>query len=421
MKRHVFSIALVGLLVLTNQARALQATQPNTTQPAVQHLKATVTGVEGLVQVRSAETQPWQRAQVGIVVNEQAEFRTGPKSAVRFVIPPDQTVTLDRLGTVKVLEAVSDGGKLKTNLGMKYGRTRYDIEAAGREHDSTITSPSNTLAVRGTKVSVLDQRPFPAEAVSLTGRAEFRDFKKRTFLGGQGAKAKITTEKPSAAEFALSETVVDPTIALARTTSEDRLVEALLSTGAVVSFDFEKGIKVIRGGRPLTDRELIPTLPGRLDFVLRWHGDADLNLAVVEPGGTGSGKGTIVLPIGGLDIIPSGGQTGFDHRGGKNGGMEVVFWPRTFPAGLYSASIINANNVDIPATLDVFVNGKRVGIQYFDPVTQKFVNTKTSTIQSTVVPKALKDIEAVPAGMVDLSGVRAAAVRVQSTGRSGKR
>ena len=65
MKRHVFSIALVGLLVLTNQARALQATQPNTTQPAVQHLKATVTGVEGLVQVRSAETQPWQRRRWG--------------------------------------------------------------------------------------------------------------------------------------------------------------------------------------------------------------------------------------------------------------------------------------------------------------------------------------------------------------------
>src|SRR5438105_9048352 len=175
MRQRIVAIALAaGLFLSIHQAVALQATQNAQTQPGVEHLKATVTGIEGLVQVRGAENQPWQRAAVGMVVNEEAEFRTGPRSAVRFTLPPDQTVTLDRLGTVKVLEAISDGGKLRTNLGMKYGRTRYDIEAAGREHDSTITSPSNTLAVRGTKVSVLDQRPFAAEAVSLTGRAEFR-------------------------------------------------------------------------------------------------------------------------------------------------------------------------------------------------------------------------------------------------------
>src|SRR5204863_7699799 len=120
-----------------------------------------------------------------------------------------QTVQLDRLGTVKVLESISDGGKLRTNLGMKYGRTRYDIEAAGREHDSTITSPSSTLAVRGTKVSVLDQRPFPAEAVSLTGRAEFRDFKKRVFFGGRNAgKTTVNTQTGNAAALALGQSVV---------------------------------------------------------------------------------------------------------------------------------------------------------------------------------------------------------------------
>src|SRR5204863_841220 len=129
-----------------------------------------------------------------------------------------QTVQLDRLGTVKVLESISDGGKLRTNLGMKYGRTRYDIEAAGREHDSTITSPSSTLAIRGTKVSVTDQRPFAAEAVSLTGRAQFRDFKKTRFFGKKnGGTARINTQSNSAAAVAMGHTVVDPTIALART------------------------------------------------------------------------------------------------------------------------------------------------------------------------------------------------------------
>ena len=133
------------------------------TQPAagVEVLEATITGVEGLVQVRANENEPWVKAEVGMKLNELAEFRTGPKSAVRFVIPPDQTITLDRLGTLKLLQAVNDNGKLQTRLGMKYGRTRFDIEAAGREHDATIASPSSTLAVRGTQVSSYDQAPFP--------------------------------------------------------------------------------------------------------------------------------------------------------------------------------------------------------------------------------------------------------------------
>jgi hypothetical protein len=326
---------------------------------------------------------------------------------VRFVIPPEQTVTLDRLGVVKVLQAVADGGKLKTNLGMKYGRTRYDIEAAGREHDSTITSPSNTLAVRGTKVSVLDQRPFPAVAVSLTGRAEFRDFKKRAFIGGQGTKAKISTEKQSAAEFALGESVVDPSIALARTGPEDRLVSALVSTGAVESFDFERGIRVIRGGRPLTDRELVPVLPGRLDFVLRWHGDADLDLGVIVKG---TGPNRVVLPIGGLDQIPSGGQTGFDHRGGPNGGMEVVFWPTTFPNGVYSPGIANKNNVPMQAEFSVFLNGKPQDItgEMYNPSKGVYEpippGTKRIVIDETRVPAGAKGVDLVYVPDVTITG-----------------
>src|SRR6185437_11667010 len=47
----------------------------DTTQPApgIEHLKATVTGVEGLVQVRADENQPWQKATEGMVVGENAE------------------------------------------------------------------------------------------------------------------------------------------------------------------------------------------------------------------------------------------------------------------------------------------------------------------------------------------------------------
>src|SRR5438874_5387848 len=105
-------------------AQTTPASAPATAAAPGESLKVTVTGVQGNVQVRAAEDQPWQLAKVGMVLGEQAEFRTGPRSAVRFTIPPDQTITLDRLGTVKVVAAIQQGGKIKTNLGMKYGRTR---------------------------------------------------------------------------------------------------------------------------------------------------------------------------------------------------------------------------------------------------------------------------------------------------------
>src|SRR5437588_10982762 len=93
-------------------------------------LTATITAIEGIVQVRQSEDAPWQKATVGMKLGEGAEFRTGPRSAVRFEIPPDQIVTLDRLGTVKLIEAIQRSDSVKTDLGMKYGRVRYDVEAA---------------------------------------------------------------------------------------------------------------------------------------------------------------------------------------------------------------------------------------------------------------------------------------------------
>jgi hypothetical protein len=348
--------------VTLQTAPAAATTEAATTSPTgVEELQATVTKVQGFVQVRDSADEPWRFATEGTVVNQNAEFRTGLRSAVQFVIPPDHTITLDRLGTVKVLTAVRAGDKITTQLGMKYGRTRYDIEPAGLQHDSSIVSPSNTLLVRGTRFSAYDQRPFPAEAVSLTGRVEVRDMKKRIFVGSRGgSKAKVNTAVESAATYAMLQTVVDPTIRLARTASEEKLVRSVLSTGAVESFDFEKGIRVIRGGKPLNDQQLIPVLPGTLNFVLRWTGNADLNLGVIN-----AQLGQTVYPIGGRDRVKSGGGTPFDHRGGPNGGIEVVSWAPNAPAGTYFIGVQKISGKDTPATVDVFraPSGQRVDIE----------------------------------------------------------
>src|SRR5437763_3766810 len=150
-RRRVLCLLFSAALSVSTSAFALQpaaidgptsaSTEP-TTSASVESLKITVVKVQGIVQVRAAEDKPWQRVTEGMIVDENAEFRTSLRSAVQIMIPPDQTITLDRLGTIKVVQAINDSGKLKTKIGMKYGGTRFDIESAGQAHEHGRASPS---------------------------------------------------------------------------------------------------------------------------------------------------------------------------------------------------------------------------------------------------------------------------------------
>src|SRR5438270_1539956 len=101
----------------------------------------------------------------------------------RSTLFPYTTLFRSRLGTVKVLQALRTGDKVKTDMLMKYGRTKYSVEAAGLEHESTIASPSGTLAVRGTVISLYDQPPYAPAATSYTGTAMFRDAHRQASIG----------------------------------------------------------------------------------------------------------------------------------------------------------------------------------------------------------------------------------------------
>ena len=239
----------------TTEPATAPTTEP-TTGPAAESLAVVVAEVRGLVRVRTAPDQPWQKAVVGMQLGEGAEFQTGPKSVCVCTIENDQTIVLDRLGVVSIAQAVKTGNNVKTDLLMKYGRTEYEIESAGAKHDSTIRSPSSTLAVRGTRVNLYDQPPFTPSAESYTGRAVYQYAKRQTAMGGPGRGAIVRSDRGSAAESALGETVVDPSIAEARTKSDAKLIETEVTRGALAQIDETTGITVIKGGagRPTDDQ-----------------------------------------------------------------------------------------------------------------------------------------------------------------------
>lgn len=337
-------------------------------------MRVFVEEVNGLVQLRMNENDPWKKAEVGMELTEGAEFRTGPRSSVVCSIPPDQTIVLDRLGIVKIAEAVRTGTKIKTDLVMKYGRTDYAIEAAGREHESTIRSPSSTLAVRGTSVSLYDQPPFAPEAATFSGRATYQIAKRQMGIG-QGARARGGR---GSAETAMLESVVDPEDANARTTSEADLIANETSRGAVVTYDPFVEINVVRGGPgPKSEAELVRSLPGVLNFVIRWDANVDMDIVTtVNPGdqldilqqfdGVFRPQ-TVLFPGFGLETAPSGGRIAFDHRGGPNGGQEICFWPGAFPTAVYGLGAIN-NSTDTPVDVrfNAFLNGEKLSLFVFN-------------------------------------------------------
>jgi hypothetical protein len=383
--RSSISLAVIVVAGLFAAQFASAQTAPSTesvagapsTQPASGAMKVYITEVKGLVQVRDGEADAWRAAKAQMIISQGAELRTGPHSSVTCVIPPDQTFTLDRLGTVRVEEAARHGDKITTDLIMKYGRTRYDIEAAGLEHEASIISPSSTLAVRGTNVSLYDQPPFIPEAVSYTGRAAFTNGKNTVAVGTKsGTFAKALAGTDGASQTGVNETVVDPAYGPSRTPTDAALISSEVSRGAVLSYDAIANIPVITNGRPLTDSQLPSQLPGALNFVLRWTGNVDLNIEVGVSKGdpltilstTGFVLNEFLYPGFGYQNSASGGHIAFDNRGGPNGGEEIAYWTGKIPPGLYGIAAQSESATTATSfTFNVFANGVPLEMFYFAP------------------------------------------------------
>jgi hypothetical protein len=406
------ALACFGFVATVARAQSAPTTSfvlsPANPPAAPNAMPVVITEVHGLVQYRDDDSQPWHIATAQAHISEGAELRTGPHSSVTCVIPPDQTFTLDRLGTVRVEEAEKNGNKITTDLLMKYGRTRYAIEAAGLEHEAKISSPSSTLAVRGTVVSLYDQPPFKPEAISFTGRAQFTYYGNTVPVGHKhGSLTRVLGGANGASETGLDQTVVDPQLAAARSATDNALIASEVSRGGIVSYDPIANIPVITDSRPLYDSQVPSHLPGTLDFVLRWTGNADLNMEVALDPGTplsiltspnGFQEKEFLYPGYGYQNSPSGGHIPFDNRGGPTGGEEFAYWSGAYPQGIYGFAAQSISGVATSATLDVYANGKP--LEMFTLAPDGSGNYKSTQFTRVVDPgqnfAAVVDIPAIP-------------------------
>src|SRR6188474_3185319 len=102
--------AICAAMALVIHAHSAHGQTTTTTAAALPDgpFQATIARVVGMVQVRESSEARWQTAKAGMKLGEGAEFRTGPRSAVMCELP-NQIVTLDRLGTFKLMQAIKEG------------------------------------------------------------------------------------------------------------------------------------------------------------------------------------------------------------------------------------------------------------------------------------------------------------------------
>jgi hypothetical protein len=350
-------LVIPGIL-LGNGASTTVLAQATGPAAGGESLRIHVTAVAGTAQYRPEGEAKWKPLKPDLDLPEGVEFRTGPKGTIQFTVGTDTVYRVDRLTVAKILRAsLTPEGTIKTDVGMQYGRVSKDVDAPERPHDDTIVSPSSTLAVRGTRVSLYDQPPYAPEAVSLTGRAVFENAKRqKVAFGAKGeGTAAVTGDKTDPAGNALDKSVVDPSIAYARTDTENAFLANLASRGATVTFDNTLKLPVVRGGTVPTDAETANLIAADFLFVVRWNTNTDINMRLSNSGLTDE----FIYPILGLNQTPSGGHILFDHRGGPNGGFEVITYPSVAPRtldGEYGIGVYNNGPLPTTVTYNAYID-----------------------------------------------------------------
>ena len=328
-------------------------------------LIATVTGVEGIVQVPQGEDaleKPRRHA-------GRRERRVPHRAAQRraLVIPPDRT---DHARSSRHRQSApgdqrqrrdqdADGDEVRPHAlrdrsggaGARIDHRQPQRHPRRARHRFQRVRPAAVPGARRAAYAAASGVPRPQEAPSSFGSARRRE--------DQGRREQLQRRVASRSARA----VVDPGARLAPAGKRKTSSSPPSSPAAQPSqFDCDKGIRVVRGGnRRATDAAARPHAPRRAQ--LRppldptGHGpELRLHRRRLTPPGEG------IYPSAALATTASGATTAFDHRGGPNGGIEVVFFPSMPPDGLYGLGLTLISGPPTTAQVDAFLNGQRIDI-----------------------------------------------------------
>ncbi len=113
-------------------------------------LDATITQVNGKVEIRERAGSPWIAAETGVVVPVGATISTSFNSSARLQLG-DSTVEVKALTRMAIEDLVTQAGVDRTAINLPVGRISADVRStSGKRAEFRVRSPIATASVRGT-------------------------------------------------------------------------------------------------------------------------------------------------------------------------------------------------------------------------------------------------------------------------------
>lgn len=364
-----------ALLALPAWAAQDSPTQPAGDAPAAtQEVAPAAEGeiVEGIIravrgpltQIRFSPDEPWQQAEVGMRVPVGAELRTGARSQIQFVLPPDQVITIDRMSQITLLQAIQQGpNRVKTDVGMVRGRANYQVANPEVEHDASVRSPNATNAVRGTQeFGISDDPLYGPHVYSINTPAHVTNSKGQTVpLGGEGENSQMSGDTTSEGQHSFFNSILDPSNSRSRTRSEERLVGRFPGLGGL---DTNQDTGSFRGDQTRNLIQPPPTTPDidlniGLVAMLMWNSSADLDIFLIDPQGYKLSTFQGVGP--GYDTTsPNGGYAGPDITSGPAAEYIIYLNPHNHPTGTFEVGAAFFNGPETSFTIEIRKNGELI-------------------------------------------------------------
>ncbi|MHC4930677.1 MAG: FecR domain-containing protein [Planctomycetota bacterium] len=116
----------------------------------VKVLKAIVMEVRGVAQARKTSKAKWVKLKVHDTLEPGAVVRTGRKSRVALRVGMNASILIERQSRVAIPQIIQSGQVLKTRVSMSFGKADVRVDRVGLDNDFEVSTPTATLAVRGT-------------------------------------------------------------------------------------------------------------------------------------------------------------------------------------------------------------------------------------------------------------------------------
>jgi hypothetical protein len=148
-----------------------------------------------------------------------------------------------------------------------------------------------------------------------------------------------------------------------------------------------KDLPIVSGGYPPSDAKLPSTLPGDLDFVVRWDGNAHLDLGLIN-----LAKGETLYTATGLNFSRSGGFIPYEDIGGPHGGIDICYWEGGFAKGIYQVVVYDVSGVPVNYKIDVLEHKQPDTILSSTAIGTQGTDTLTGTISKGQVVAGIVEV-----------------------------